>query len=83
MISSVAHRIGLGGAELERVPESVLWNVRFPRIVPALLIGASLGCAGALTQGIFTEPAGRAEQPVEVFPHPRTGEVLITPRRGS
>jgi iron complex transport system ATP-binding protein len=22
-------------------------------------------------------------QPVEVFPHPRSGEVLITPRRGS
>lgn len=47
VISSVVHRIGLGGAELERVPESVLWNVRFPRIVLALPIGASLGCAGA------------------------------------
>jgi iron complex transport system ATP-binding protein len=22
-------------------------------------------------------------QPVEVFPHPRTGDVLITPKRGS
>jgi iron complex transport system permease protein len=56
VISSVAHRIGLGGARLERVPESVLWNVRFPRIVLASPIGASLGCAGALMQGIFGNP---------------------------
>ncbi|MGV9457146.1 FecCD family ABC transporter permease [Streptomyces sp. NPDC003635] len=56
VLSSVQHRIGLGGAELDRVAESVLWNVRFPRIVLALLIGASLGCAGALMQGVFGNP---------------------------
>ncbi|MGW3644717.1 FecCD family ABC transporter permease [Streptomyces sp. NPDC000878] len=56
VLGSVLHKIGLGGAELERVPESVLWNVRFPRIVLALLVGASLGCAGALMQGMFSNP---------------------------
>ncbi len=56
VLSSVAHRAGLGGGALDRVPESVLWNVRFPRIVLALLVGASLGCAGALTQGVFGNP---------------------------
>ncbi|MPY32550.1 iron ABC transporter permease [Streptomyces adustus] len=56
VLSSVQHRIGLGGAELDRVAESVLWNVRFPRIVLALLVGASLGCAGALMQGVFGNP---------------------------
>ncbi|MFD6290369.1 iron chelate uptake ABC transporter family permease subunit [Streptomyces sp. NPDC060205] len=56
VLSSLAHRAGLGGGELERVPESVLWNVRFPRIVLALLVGASLGCAGALMQGVFGNP---------------------------
>lgn len=56
VVASVQHRIGLGGAELDRVAESVLWNVRFPRIVLALLIGASLGCAGALMQGVFGNP---------------------------
>jgi iron complex transport system permease protein len=40
LLSSVQHRMGLGGAELDRVAESVLWNVRFPRIVLALLVGA-------------------------------------------
>lgn len=56
VLGSVQHRIGLGGAELDRVAESVLWNVRFPRIVLALLVGASLGCAGALMQGVFGNP---------------------------
>ncbi|MFJ8105575.1 FecCD family ABC transporter permease [Streptomyces sp. NPDC096132] len=56
VLASVQHRIGLGGGELDRVAESVLWNVRFPRIVLALLVGASLGCAGALMQGVFGNP---------------------------
>jgi iron complex transport system permease protein len=56
VLASVRHQVGLGGGELDRVAESVLWNVRFPRIVLALLIGASLGCAGALMQGVFGNP---------------------------
>ncbi len=56
VVASVQHRLGLGGTELDRVAESVLWNVRFPRIVLALLVGASLGCAGALMQGVFGNP---------------------------
>ncbi|MEU3962992.1 iron ABC transporter permease [Streptomyces buecherae] len=53
---SALHRVGLGGAPLDRVGESVLWNVRLPRVVLALLVGASLGCAGALMQGGFGNP---------------------------
>ncbi|MFE7139853.1 FecCD family ABC transporter permease [Streptomyces sp. NPDC057644] len=56
VLSSVQHRIGLGGQELDRVGESVLWNVRLPRVALALLVGASLGCAGALMQGVFGNP---------------------------
>lgn len=56
VLGSVQHRIGLGGTHLDRVADSVLWNVRFPRIVLALLVGASLGCAGALMQGVFGNP---------------------------
>ncbi|MFJ4363422.1 FecCD family ABC transporter permease [Streptomyces chartreusis] len=56
VLASIQHKVGLGGGELDRVAESVLWNVRFPRIVLALLIGASLGCAGALMQGVFGNP---------------------------
>ncbi|MFE7618204.1 iron chelate uptake ABC transporter family permease subunit [Streptomyces sp. NPDC057496] len=56
VLASVQHRIGLGGAALDRVGESVLWNVRLPRVALALLVGASLGCAGALMQGVFGNP---------------------------
>ncbi|MFJ9934493.1 iron chelate uptake ABC transporter family permease subunit [Streptomyces virginiae] len=56
VLASVQYRLGLGGAPLDRVGESVLWNVRLPRVVLALLVGASLGCAGALMQGVFGNP---------------------------
>lgn len=56
VLSSVQHRAGLGGQALDRVGESVLWNVRLPRVVLALLVGSSLGCAGALMQGVFGNP---------------------------
>ncbi|MFF0742634.1 FecCD family ABC transporter permease [Streptomyces sp. NPDC004111] len=56
VLGSVQHRLGLGGAPLDRVGESVLWNIRLPRVVLALLVGASLGCAGALMQGVFGNP---------------------------
>ncbi|MGW2117658.1 FecCD family ABC transporter permease [Streptomyces zhihengii] len=56
ILASIGNRIGLGGHALDRVGESVLWNVRFPRVVLAVLVGASLGCAGALMQGVFGNP---------------------------
>lgn len=34
----------------------VLWNLRLPRIVFAMLIGAALGLSGALAQGLFRNP---------------------------
>lgn len=40
VLSSVQHKMGLGGAALDRVGESVLWNVRLPRVVLALLVGS-------------------------------------------
>lgn len=36
--------------------DATLWNVRFPRVVLGLLIGAALAVAGALMQGVFTNP---------------------------
>ncbi|WP_436775251.1 FecCD family ABC transporter permease [Yinghuangia sp. YIM S09857] len=56
VFDSVLHRCGLGGHRLDRTAEAVLWEVRFPRIVLTVLIGASLACAGALMQGVFGNP---------------------------
>ena len=56
IVSSVLHRLHLGGNALDRVGESVLWDIRFPRVVLAVLVGACLGCAGVLMQGVFGNP---------------------------
>jgi heme transport system permease protein len=55
---SLLHRLGL---DLGPMPsavqgENALWLVRFPRVVLAVVVGASLGCAGALMQGVFGNP---------------------------
>jgi iron complex transport system permease protein len=57
ILGSVLHKLGIDiGPVPDDLGESVLWDVRFPRVVLAGLIGASLGCAGALMQGIFGNP---------------------------
>ncbi|MEI6039513.1 MAG: iron ABC transporter permease [Actinomycetes bacterium] len=35
---------------------TTVWDVRFPRVMGALIIGAGLGVAGGLAQGIFRNP---------------------------
>lgn len=58
VLGSVLHRIGLDVGPLPAHPsgEVTLWQVRFPRVVLALIVGAALGCAGALLQGVFANP---------------------------
>ncbi|MFV8749594.1 FecCD family ABC transporter permease [Nannocystaceae bacterium ST9] len=46
----------LSGAPTERAAEAIVWDLRVPRVLLALLIGAALGSAGALTQGLFRNP---------------------------
>lgn len=36
--------------------ETVIWNVRLPRVLTGLLVGASLAAAGAVYQGLFRNP---------------------------
>ncbi|NKY54692.1 FecCD family ABC transporter permease [Nocardia flavorosea] len=55
---SIAHRIGLDWGPLPAHPagEVTLWEVRFPRVMLAILVGAALATAGALLQGVFANP---------------------------
>lgn len=41
---------------LEPEQEAVLWYIRMPRILIGLMVGASLALAGAVMQGIFSNP---------------------------
>lgn len=58
VVGSLLHRAGLDLGALPAAPqgENALWQVRFPRVCLALLVGACLGCGGALMQGMFGNP---------------------------
>lgn len=43
-------------APLEPEQEAALWYIRMPRILVGLMVGASLALAGAVMQGIFSNP---------------------------
>ncbi|MFF2550136.1 FecCD family ABC transporter permease [Nocardia sp. NPDC058058] len=55
---SFLHRIGLDWGPMPKHPagDVTLWEVRFPRVVMAMLVGAALATAGALLQGVFANP---------------------------
>ncbi len=55
---SVFHRIGLDWGPMPAHPagDVTLWEVRFPRVLLAALVGAALATAGALLQGVFANP---------------------------
>lgn len=42
--------------ETDPLATDVLWNIRLPRIALGLIVGAALGCAGAVMQGAFGNP---------------------------
>lgn len=46
----------LRGDAIEPMADAILWQLRLPRVLLAMLIGAALGCAGAVTQGLFRNP---------------------------
>lgn len=58
VLGSVLHRLGLDLGPMPTHPQgdNTLWQVRFPRVVLAALVGAALATAGALMQGVFGNP---------------------------
>jgi iron complex transport system permease protein len=56
-LRSLAHRLGLAGdTPLDSAQESILWQIRVPRVVLAALVGGMLALAGATYQGVFHNP---------------------------
>lgn len=58
VLGALSRGIGwsLGPAPAHPQGEAVLWQVRLPRVVLAVVVGAALGLAGALLQGVFGNP---------------------------
>jgi len=43
-------------AGTDSVSHSIFWNVRLPRVILAIVVGASLAVAGVVMQGVFRNP---------------------------
>jgi iron complex transport system permease protein len=57
VVATLADKVGLSiGTLPDEVAQSVLWDIRVPRVLLGLCIGAALGTAGALMQGTFANP---------------------------
>ena len=58
VIGSILQTVGIDTAMApnDRLMEQTLWQIRFPRVVMSLLVGASLAVAGGVMQAIFGNP---------------------------
>ena len=58
ILSSVGERLHVPGvsSSLSATEESILWEIRMPRVVLAALVGGMLSLAGATYQGVFRNP---------------------------
>lgn len=58
VIGSLLRAVGVptGWAPTDALIEQTLWQIRFPRVVMSLLVGALLAVAGAVMQAIFANP---------------------------
>lgn len=48
--------LAAGSSNADSLAANVVWEIRIPRIVLGLLVGASLGVAGTLMQAVFANP---------------------------
>ncbi|MEX1365231.1 MAG: iron ABC transporter permease [Nannocystaceae bacterium] len=57
-LTVLGQHLGLGSGSLPPSPtvDALVWDLRLPRSLLAALIGAALGFAGAITQGLFRNP---------------------------
>ncbi|MGO2111016.1 MAG: FecCD family ABC transporter permease, partial [Pseudoclavibacter sp.] len=58
IVGSIMRAVGIenGAAPTDRLIEQTLWQIRFPRVVMSLLVGATLAIAGGVMQAIFGNP---------------------------
>lgn len=58
-VAVLGYQLGLPGfeaADFTAEQQAVLWHIRLPRILVGILVGAGLATAGAVMQGVFSNP---------------------------
>lgn len=53
---SIAHHLGLGNTPLTPLRDSIVWELRLPRVLTAGAVGAGLALAGVVMQAITRNP---------------------------
>lgn len=57
VLGGLARHLGLAEATPDsQLADATLWNIRLPRILLGLLVGAALGASGAVMQAVFGNP---------------------------
>ncbi len=56
VLAILLSKVGVVSGELDSVATSVIWQIRLPRVLLGLGVGAVLGITGAVTQGLFRNP---------------------------
>ena len=57
IIGIVLHHLGIStDIEFTRQQDAVVWAIRIPRVLLAVLVGAGLALSGAVLQGVFRNP---------------------------
>lgn len=56
ILASHLNPFGAAPASFDRLQETIVWDLRAPRILLAILVGMALGASGAVFQGCFRNP---------------------------
>ena len=56
VVRSVAAHLGLGPADVPRLHDAIVWELRLPRVLTAAAVGAGLAVAGAVMQSLTRNP---------------------------
>jgi len=56
-VAIIAHRVlGIGSVTWPSSAETIVWELRLPRVVGGIVVGAGLACAGAVFQAVLRNP---------------------------